>query len=287
MPTSARATEPDPRWEDRAGATGGPRPGRLARALRICRVGFCFVYFGVGTWLLGATLLPLATLATRLLGRSEDATTRRVQRVAHLYYRSFIAVMERVMRVCEVQWVNAEALTRDPALVVVNHPSLIDTPLLGSKLPQADFVVGPEWTRNRWMGRAIEAAGYLKAEDGAAAVIRTAAERLRAGRTLVMYPEGSRTPVEGLRPFQRGPAHVALEVGCDILPVTLRVTPRVLTRGQAWTRYPFDNPVWRVEVGEPIPTPVVPAGKDRALAARRLTADLEELFRKRWDRGTS
>jgi len=279
------ATEDHPGWGHGAGATGDPRPGHLARTLRICRVGLCFVYFGVGAWLLGATLLPLVTLA-RLWGVSEDASTRRMQRVAHLFYRSFMVVMERVTRVCEVQWVNAEALARGPALVVVNHPSLIDTPLLGSKLPQADFLVGREWMSNRWMQRAIVATGYLNATDGSA-VIRTAAERLRAGRTVVIYPENSRSPLEGLRPFQRGAAHIALEVGCDILPVTLQVTPRVLMKGQAWTRYPLDNPVWRVEVGEPIRTPVASAGKERVLAARRLTAVLEEILRKEWERGRS
>jgi 1-acyl-sn-glycerol-3-phosphate acyltransferase len=286
MPTPERASEAHPGWEDGSGAARGARPRRLARALRICRVALCFAYFGAGAWGLGATLLPLVTWVARRRGLPEDARTRRVQRIAQLYYRSFIGVMQRVTRVCEVEWVNAEVLTRGPLLIVVNHPSLIDTPLLGSKLPQADFVVGPEWMRNRWMRRAIVALGYLNSEDGAA-VVGQAAERLRAGRTLVMYPEGSRTPAEGLRPFQRGAAHVALEVGCDILPVVLHVTPRVLMKGQPWLRYPLDNPVWRIEVGEPIRLPVGDAGESRSLAARRLTAVLEEHFQKRWVRGRS
>ena len=271
------------RWRESTRATAAQRLGRV---LRVCRVGLCFAYFGVGIWLLGAVVLPLVALPARRRGLSMDAIARRTQRAVQLYFQSFIAFMMSVMRVGRVEWVNAEALTRGPALVVANHPSLIDTPLLGTKLAQADFIVGPEWMRNGWMRRAIERAGYLSAEDGAA-LVQAAAERLRARRTVVVYPEGSRTPPEGLRRFQRGAAHIALEAGCDILPVVLHVTPRVLMKGQRWIDYPRERPVWRVEVGEPIHVPTLVADEGRALAARRLTGVLEEYFEKRWERGRS
>jgi 1-acyl-sn-glycerol-3-phosphate acyltransferase len=262
-----------------------PAGAFVARAVRLAWVTFGFAYFGVGIWLHGVLVLPLVAFVARLRGLSPDATSRRTQRAVHRFFRSFIGYMARVSRIAGFEWAGLEALTRGPALIVANHPSLIDTPLLGSKLPQADFLVGPEWMRNGFMRRAIEAAGYIAAENGAA-VVRLATERLRAGRTVVIYPEGSRSPADGLRPFQRGAAHIALESGCDILPVTLHVTPRVLMKGQPWTAYPTENPVWRVEVGEPIRTAAF-AGESRALAARRLTALLEDHFQKRCVRGRS
>lgn len=269
---------------DRTAGAGAEPFERMMRGLRAARVGLCFAYFGVGIWFLGAVLLPLAALPLRLRGEPEDAVTRRTQRVVHRFFRTFITFMMRVMSIGRVEWINAAALARGPALVVVNHPSLIDTPLLGTRLPQADFIVGPEWMRNGWMRRAIERAGYLAAEDGPA-IIAAAAERLRAGRTVVVYPEGSRSTAEGLRRFQRGAAHIALEAGCDIVPVVLHVTPRVLMKGQPWLDYPRENPVWRVEVGDPIHLPTPVADEGRALAARRLTGVLEEYFEKRWERG--
>ena len=96
----------------------------------MCRVGLCFAYFGIGIWFLGAVMLPLVALPARLRGLSMDAVTRRTQRATQLYFQSFIACMMRVMRVGRVEWVNAEALTRGPVVVVANHPSLIDTPIL-------------------------------------------------------------------------------------------------------------------------------------------------------------
>jgi 1-acyl-sn-glycerol-3-phosphate acyltransferase len=269
---------------ERAGARPWARP--LLRAFRLARVGVSFLYFGLGVWLTGATLLPLLRLRARLLGLPSEVALRNVQRAVHHFCRSFIACMTQVMRVVEVQWIGAEALARGPVLVVANHPSLIDTPLLLSRMPQADFIVSPDWLRRGWLRGTVEAAEYMHSDDGAE-VVREAVARLRAGRSVVVYPEGSRTPAEGLRRFQRGAAHIALEAGCDILPVTIQVTPRALMRGESWTDYPLANPAWRVEVGEPIRLEPSGGAEPRALAARRLTGVLEEYFGKRWERGRS
>ena len=267
-------------------ASARPRASRLLRASRLARVGFCFLYFGLGVWLTGVTLLPLLRLRARLLGLPSEVALRNVQRAVHLFCRSFIACMTQGMRVVEVQWVGGEALARGPVLVVANHPSLIDTPLLLSRMPQADFIVSPDWLRLAWLRGTVAAAEYMHSEDGPE-VVREAVARLRAGRSVVVYPEGSRTPAEGLRRFQRGAAHIALDAGCDILPVTIQVAPRALMRGDRLTDYPLANPIWRVEVGEPIRPE--PSGDDepRALAARRLTGVLEEYFEKRCGRGRS
>jgi 1-acyl-sn-glycerol-3-phosphate acyltransferase len=271
-------------FEGGAAAASPPRAKRVARALRLARVGASYAYFGIGVWLLGAVVMPLVALPARLRGLPEAEVTRRTQRATHWFFRSFIAFMTDVMRVGRLEWVNAEALAGGPRLIVANHPSLIDTPVLGTRLPQADFIVGADWMKNAFMRRAIRGAGYFEAEDGAA-IVQLAVERLRAGRTVVVYPEGSRSPLDGLRPFQRGAAHIALEAGCDILPVVLHVTPRVLTKEQSWTSYPLENPRWRVEVGEPIRTPVDDGAMGRPLAARRLTGVLEDHFKKRCARG--
>jgi 1-acyl-sn-glycerol-3-phosphate acyltransferase len=264
---------------------GGQGSRRIARALRLFRAGLCFLYFGVGVWLTGALVVPILR-RTRWRGLSPEALELRTQRVVHRFCRSFAALIGPVMRLVDLQWIGSEALARGPVLVVANHPSLIDTPLLLAQMPQADFIVSPDWLRAGWLRPIVGAAGYLRAEDGAA-VVRQAVERLRAGRSVVVYPEGSRTPPEGLRPFQRGAAHIALRAGCDVLPVLIRVAPRALMQGERWTDFPLENPLFRIEVGEPI-RPAPPAqGEGRALAARRLTGLLEEHFEKRWERGRS
>ena len=279
MPPPESATGSHPGW----GASAGAASTRTLRVFRLAQVVAAFGYFGVGIWAFGNFVAPLVTLLARAAGRSPDAAQRLVQRAVHRFFRSFVFWMERVAHVAHVEFVNTGALAGGPKLIVANHPSLIDTPLLGAALPEADFIVGPEWLRNGWMRRAIRLTGYLRAEDGAV-LVKAAAERLRAGRSVVVYPEGSRSTPEGLRPFQRGAAHIALEAGCDILPVVIDVTPRVLYRGDSWKSFPDESPRWRIEFGEPIPCAARP-GEGRPLAARRLTGVLEDHFQKRWERG--
>jgi 1-acyl-sn-glycerol-3-phosphate acyltransferase len=257
-------------------------PSRLARAWRRLRTGVAFAYYGLGGLVLGLVVLPLQRGLAWLAGRG-DADLR-VQRTIHLGSRSFVWLMQRLGLV-RIHWRGVETLRRRPLLVVANHPSLIDTPLLTCCMPQADFIVKAEWSENPFLRNAASTSGYLRAERGAD-VVRDAAERLRAGRSVVIYPEGARTPPEGLRRFRRGAAHVALEAGCDLLPVFIRVSPRTLMKGQRWTHVPDRTPDWRIEVGEPIhPADHLDGSESRPLAARRLTAIMQELFEKRWTDG--
>lgn len=259
------------------------RPGRAARAWHVTRLAVGFGYFGLGGLVLASVVLPLQRLAGRARGRDDDAL--RAQRTLHRGARSFLRVA-RALGFVRVRWRGDAALDRGPVLVVANHPSLIDTPIFAARMAQADFVVGPKWSESPWLRGAVRAAGYLRS-DGGAGVVREAAARLRAGRSVVIFPEGTRSPADGLGRFHRGAAHVALEAGCDVLPVLVRTQPRVLMKGQPWTDYPDDCcPEWILEVGEPIrPAEHLDAAVPRPLAARRLTGILRDWFEKRWDRG--
>jgi 1-acyl-sn-glycerol-3-phosphate acyltransferase len=142
----------------------------------------------------------------------------------------------------EVEWIGAERLaTPGPKIVVANHPSLIDVVLVISKLPQADCIVASKRAENRWLRGSVAAADYITNDSGVA-VVYEAARRLREGRTLVVFPEGTRTPeAGGLGHFQRGAAHIALASGLDMLPVEISVEPRMLMKGQAWYHVPQER----------------------------------------------
>jgi 1-acyl-sn-glycerol-3-phosphate acyltransferase len=243
-----------------------------------------FGSFGLATTALGFCILPLQRLADRWRGCNEDPEIR-AQYAIHRVMYAWLRLL-RALDITRVSVSGSDALRAGPIVVVANHPSLIDTPVLLSVMPQGDFIVSKDWSANPFTRRCVQAAGYLHAERGAV-MVRDAIEQLRAGRTLVVYPEGSRTPPEGLRPFERGAAQIALVAGCDIVPVVIRVRPRTLMKGQRLTDVPESCPDWRVEVGEPIhPTDYLRAGEGNSAAARRITAALQDYFEKRWDRGS-
>jgi 1-acyl-sn-glycerol-3-phosphate acyltransferase len=163
-------------------------------------------------------------------------------------------------------------------LVVANHPSLLDTPMLLALLPEADLVVKSSWADHPALRATVRAAGYLRSEGGPA-FVREGARRLRAASTLVIFPEGTRSPREGLGRFQRGAAHLALASGCDLLPVVIRVEPRSLRSDQRWYHVPERTMEFTIRVLEPVsPSKLPGVDEGPALAARRLTRALHRLY---------
>jgi len=260
----------------------GVAPATPFRPWRVALRAAGFAIFGLISGGLGFIVLPLQRLAARWRGLAGGDDVR-AQYAIHRGMRLWLRITN-AWGIVSVSVRGAERL-RGGLVVVANHPSLIDTPILLSVMPQADLIVNAAWGDNPVLRGCVDGAGYLRVEHGAV-MVRHAIERLRAGRTLVVYPEGSRTPTEGLRPFERGAAQIALLAGCDILPVVITVRPRTLMKGQAFADVPGSCPEWNVEVGQPIhPGDYVRDGESASVAARRVTAALQDHFEKRWDRG--
>lgn len=238
--------------------------------------------FGFLALWLGWVVFPLHRAFGR--ARSGHEASVRAQLAVHRAMRVFVRVSCDWLGLVRVRVVNGERLQARPKLVVANHPSLFDTPLLLHVMPQADFIVSEEWSANPILRATVKGADYLRADRGPH-VIRDAVERLRAGRSVVVYPEGSRTPPEGLRAFGRGAAHIALHAGCEIVPVVIRVEPRFLMKGQSFGELSSTRPVFTIEVGDPIrPEEHIREDEGRSDSARRLTAMLQDHFEKRWNR---
>lgn len=241
--------------------------------MRILGTGASFALFGVGALALGLVAFPLLALTSR----SRELRERRMQRLIHWTFRGFAGFMEAV-GVIRVELLHPERLERGtPGLLIANHPTLIDYVLLVSRLPQADVVVKRSHWSNPFVAGVVRGAGYLPNDTGEGTV-EACVERLRAGRTVLLFPEGTRSPRGGLGAFQRGAAHVALAAGVDALPVTIRNWPPGLMRGQAWYDVPERRMQITLEVGEALPSDS--AGAPRGRASRALTATYREHFQK-------
>ncbi len=163
-----------------------------------------------------------------------------------------------------------------PYLVVANHQSWIDIPALFRALPvPLHFLAKRELAAVPFLGWYIASMGmvFVDRQDprhGRATVSRAAA-LLAAGRSVVSFPEGTRSRDGSLRPFKSGGFGAALEAGVDVLPVALLGTGAVLPAGGFRVR------PGRIEVriGEPIRL----AGSSwrRAEVARRAERAIAEL----------
>jgi len=257
---------------------------RFAYLLQVARTALGFAIFGAMAPLLGLAALPLARI------RSRDGFERALwmQRVVHRAARAFVGLIDTLGAVKSRGYGVERLGEAGPKLVVANHPTLIDVLLLLSFMPQADLIVSEARARNPFLRRLIASCGYLRNDDGLA-VVTECADRIRACRSLVVFPEGTRSPRRGLHRLQRGAAHIALRVPCDLLPVAIGCDPPAFGKGQKWYDLPDRAVRMTLVVGEPISTPSVlgNAGERMPLpvAARRLTSLLRETFEKAIEKG--
>jgi len=248
----------------------------IEHAWRVVATGIAFGSFGIGGLVLGLVVLPLV----RLLPGTPRERDFRCQRVVHHTFRIFVAQMQ-AMGLMTVRFRDPEELRRPGQLVVANHPTLLDAVFLVSQMPQADCVIKRAILSNAFMRGVVRCAGYLSNDLGDE-LIEACAERLRDGRSLLLFPEGTRSPAGRLGEFQRGAAHVALRSGKPLRPVTIHCDPPGLVRGQKWYDV-ADRPLEiDIECDEPIYPVDLPAGpRGRGAAARRLTSELRDFYEKR------
>jgi 1-acyl-sn-glycerol-3-phosphate acyltransferase len=129
-----------------------------------------------------------------------------------------------------------EHLADGPHIIIANHVSWFDVFALASVLPRFAFIAKAELERIPLFGRAMRASGQLfvnrQNRKAAFAQYDDAAQRIRKGATVVIFPEGTRGHDYPLRPFKKGPFVLAIAAGVPITPVLIHGSMEVLRKGQ-------------------------------------------------------
>ena len=254
-------------------ASPAQRVPSLRRAWRALRTGIAFALFGVGALVISVVALPVLQLTSRRPGDLQ----RRVQALIHHAFRLFAWYMT-LTGLIRVTWVGRERLRERPILVIANHPTLIDVVLLVAAMPQADCIVKTAAERHLLLRRLVKAAGYIP-NDQPDAIITAGTESLRQGRSLLLFPEGTRSPSGRLGPFHRGAARIALRSGTDLVPVVITCSPPTLMKGQPWYEVPERTAHLTLTVEEPILLREQPAVRStEAGGARELTDFLQGFY---------
>lgn len=133
----------------------------------------------------------------------------------------------------------------DPArsyILVSNHQSFFDIFSLLGYLPlQFRWIAKAELFRIPLLGWAMSRTGYISIDRGspkkAYRSMLAAAEKVRNGVSVLIFPEGTRSPDGLLQPFKKGMFLIALKSGAPILPIAIRGT-REIMRKNDWRSYP-------------------------------------------------
>jgi 1-acyl-sn-glycerol-3-phosphate acyltransferase len=123
-----------------------------------------------------------------------------------------------------------------------NHVSNLDPPILVPSIPgRCSVLVKKEVFRIPILGTAMQVADLVPVDrsnrDAAIESVRAAAEVLRRGLSMVIYPEGTRSPDGRLLPFKKGPFHLAMEASAPVVPVTILGTAKLWPKG-TWAMHP-------------------------------------------------
>lgn len=234
---------------------------------RLCATGASFLAFGICGILFSVLVFPFACMWPHPASRQRAVTT-----VIHVFFRSLVAVLQK-LGVMKLDITNAAALrTRTPAIVVANHPTYLDVMVLLALTPAACCVVKQAHWRNPCFWGIVRAAEYVS-NAAPAELVESAARQLRAGYTMIIFPEGTRSPAQNrLHAFSRGFAHIALNADAPIVPVLIDCDPPAFTKQMRWYEVPSRSFCLRVNVLEPIDAAAIAtAHAPPAIAARTLT----------------
>jgi 1-acyl-sn-glycerol-3-phosphate acyltransferase len=149
---------------------------------------------------------------------------------------------------------NALVPLQGPLVVVANHGSHLDPPLLGHALGRpVAFMAKAELFRIPILGSIIRACGAYPVKRGASdrEAIRTATARLEEGWAIGVFLDGVRQMDGRVNQPKSGAALLAARSGAPLLPVAIINSHRALGRGRRWPRL---VPV-ALRIGEPIPAP--------------------------------
>lgn len=201
-------------------------------------------------WGMACAVVSLALLPITLL----DPKRRAAAFCSGLWSFGVLLGIPRV----RVTYVGAEKLPKDRAfLIVANHASVSDVIFWLKLWPMATTVAKPGLFRIPVFGLHCRAAGYIQAgrgEEGALGrVVDGVTRALRLGRSVVTFPEGTRTDDGTVGKFHSALFSMAQMTGSPIVPVAISGTRGVIPKG-TW-HYTFSARVV-VEVLDPmVPTP--------------------------------
>ncbi len=143
--------------------------------------------------------------------------------------------------------------SQGPLLVVANHLSLADPPLLNMVFHrQVRFMAKSKLFRFKPFGSFMRGLGAFPIHRGRPDMraFRHAEQVLTQGLALVIFPEGRRSPSGHLGHAFPGPARIALRSGASILPVGIAGTENL----EHWPRL-FTRPRVTVNIGRPFHLP--------------------------------
>ena len=113
-----------------------------------------------------------------------------------------------------------------PQIFMANHQSDFDILIVLAHIPgQFRWIAKKELFKIPIFGKAMRNAGYIEIDrqnhEKALKSLDEAAQKIREGKSVVTFPEGTRSRDGKIRPFKQGMFHLAIRAGVPIVPISI------------------------------------------------------------------
>lgn len=162
-------------------------------------------------------------------------------------------------------------IPKGPFVVVANHPGLFDILVLIREIPKLTVLVKGSLVRRLPLSRILRASNYVVvSEQGGFSGMDTpheAIDVINSGYSVMLFPEGTRSPKNGLLQFKAGAFKISQRANVPLLPIMIKNTPPFLSHEDRWYFPPYPLSRLEIEAWDPIAPPA--SGRERQ-AAREL-----------------
>jgi 1-acyl-sn-glycerol-3-phosphate acyltransferase len=247
---------------------------RLYFVYRFIGTTLFWIFFGLIGLVIGFVVLPL----TYLFVRKPEARQAAARRIIGAAFKVFVwtACNSRLIAL-DLSGMEHRDASRSQ-LLLANHLTLIDVVLLLSLFPQVDCVVKAAVTRNPVLRVSAGAANYISnaAPDE---LMDSCVQRLNAGSSLLLFPQGTRFIRGEPLKFRLGAAEIAIRAQAEILPIVIDCEPQMLAKNVPWYSIPASRPRFRIKVLPPVAAgQLVPADTEPRRARHELNSSLVSMM---------
>jgi 1-acyl-sn-glycerol-3-phosphate acyltransferase len=203
-----------------------------------------FVRFLMGVWMLFAGLLLVTVFGSTVIAlsyfsRFYEKNGESLHKIAEFWAKTLM----RANPWWKYTLINKENLPAPgkPVVLVANHQSQTDILALYLLGIQFRWLSKESMFRIPILGQAMRKIGYIGVVRGDSqsqvTCMRQSGERLKAGLSMVFFPEGTRSKDGNLLSFKVGAFKLAKEYKAAIVPVSLVGTRRMLPKGTMLPRF--------------------------------------------------
>jgi len=143
-------------------------------------------------------------------------------KVANIWARMLLFLTNTKVRIIGAE----NVLEHRPQIYMANHQSDFDILIVLAHIPgQFRWIAKKELFKIPVFGAAIRKAGYIEIDrqdhEKAMISIDQAARKIRDGKSVMSFPEGTRSKDGKVKPFKQGMFHLAIKSGVPIVPVSI------------------------------------------------------------------